>query len=179
VAQKLRRFTSPELWTILMTLLGIYTIIHVIISLIGILSGAVVLLGLLGNQRLAGWTKVFLWTTVLTSVTGFFFPAPKVLPSHITGIISLALLALAIYARYPRQMAGAWRKVYVITGMLAFYLNVFVLIVQSFLKIPALTALAPTQNEPPFQITQLVVLVIFLFLIVLAAIRFKGEPGKA
>lgn len=160
-------------------ILTIYTIIHVIISLIGILSGTVVLLGLLGNQRLAGWTKLFLWTTVLTSVTGFFFPAHKILPSHITGIISLVLLAVAIYARCPKQMAGARRKVYVVTAMLAFYLNVFVLIVQSFLKIPALKALAPTQTESPFKITQLAVLVIFLVLIVMAAIRFKGDSSKA
>jgi hypothetical protein len=156
-------------------MLAAYTLLHVIISLIGIVSGFVVLFGLLGNKRLDCCTKTFLISTVLTSVTGFFFPVHHFMPSHGVGIISLVLLAVAIYARYARGLNGGWRKTYVITAVMSFYLNFFVLIVQSFLKIPALHSLAPTQTEPPFKITQLIALVIFIILTVLAAIRFKKD----
>jgi len=157
-------------------ILNIYTLIHVVISLVGIFSGFVVLSGLLAAKRLDGWTSLFLATTVLTSVTGFLFPVHRVLPSHIVGVISLAVLAVAIYARYSRHLAGAWRKTYVFTAVMALYLNVFVAIVQSFLKIPALNELAPTQTEPPFKVTQLIVLVIFVALAIAAAIRFRNAP---
>src|SRR5271168_2761662 len=113
-------------------ILAAYTIVHVIISLVGIFSGLVVLFGLLAGKRLDSWTALFLTTTVATSITGFFFPVHHFMPSHAVGIISLVLLALAIYARYPRQLSGAWRKTYVISAMTALYLNVFVAIVQSF-----------------------------------------------
>ena len=154
-------------------ILAAYTLIHVVISLVGIGTGFVVLGGLLQGQRLDGVTKVFLWTTVLTSVTGFGFPATHVTPGHVIGVISLVLLAIAIVARYRRHLAGAWRPTYVICAMLAQYLNFFVLIVQSFQKVPALHALAPTQSEPPFAVTQLVVLAIFVVLIALAVVRFR------
>jgi hypothetical protein len=160
-------------------ILATYTIVHVIISLVGIFSGFVVLCGLLAGKPLCGWTKLFLVTTVATSVTGFFFPVHHFMPSHAVGIISLVVLAVAIYARYSRHLTGAWREVYVITAMMALYLNVFVAIVQAFLKIPALKAMAPTQTEPPFKLAQLVVLVLFVVLTIVAAIRFRSEPAGA
>jgi hypothetical protein len=135
-----------------------YTLLHVLISLIGIGSGLIVLFGLLTARRLDGLTGVFLATTVLTSVTGFGFPFDHLLPSHKVGIISLVVLAVAIPARYVFHMAGAWRWIYVVGAAMALYLNVFVLVVQAFLKVPSLTALAPTQKEPPFLVAQLVVI---------------------
>jgi hypothetical protein len=154
-----------------------FTLIHVLISLMGILSGLVVLVGLLTAKRSDGWTALFLTTTVLTSVTGFFFPFHGFTPALGTGIVSLAVLAVAIYARYARKLAGAWRKTYVIGALLALYLNVFVLSVQSFQKIPALKGIAPTQTEPPFKITQLLLLVLFVVFTGLAAIQFKDKPA--
>ena len=126
-----------------------YTLIHVIISLIGIGSGLVVVYGMLTGKRLDGWTAVFLTTTVLTSVTGFGFPFKGVTPAINLGVISLVVVAVAVVARYARHLAGAWRKTYVVTAVLALYLDVFVLVVQSFEKIPALKAAAPTQKEAP------------------------------
>jgi hypothetical protein len=154
-----------------------YTIFHVAISLLAILSGFVVLFGLLTNKRLEARTKFFLITTVLTSVTGFFFPVHHFMPSHGVGIISLIFLTLAIYARYARGLAGGWRKTYVITAMISFYLNFFVLIIQSFQKVAALHDLAPTQTEPPFKITQLVTLIIFIILTTLATLRFRKDAA--
>jgi hypothetical protein len=150
------------------------TLTHVALSLVGIGSGVVVVLGLLVAKRLDAWTAVFLVTTVLTSVTGFFFPFHHFLPSHVVGVVSLIVLAVAIVARYVRGLAGAWRRTYVISAVIALYLNCFVLIVQAFLKVPGLTALAPTQSEPPFQVAQLFALVLFVVLGVFAAIRFRG-----
>ena len=109
-----------------------------------------------------GLTALFLTTTTATSVTGYGFPFTHLLPSHVVGAISLAVLTLAIYARYSRKLAGRWRITYVVSAVAALYLNVFVLIVQLFMKVPALRALAPTQSEPPFAIAQLVVLVAFV-----------------
>jgi hypothetical protein len=125
---------------------------HVVLSLIGILSGFVVSFGLLAAKRLDAWTAVFLATTLLTSVTGFLFPLHKYLPSHGVGIVSLIVLALAIPARYVFYLAGRWRRTYAITAAFALYLNVFVLLAQLFAKVPTLKALAPTQSEPPFGI---------------------------
>ena len=156
-----------------------FTLIHVVISLIGILSGFVVLFGMLAGKRFNGWTGVFLATTVATCVTGFGFPFDHLLPSHKVGIISLVVLAVAIFARYRRNLAGAWRKTYVVSALLALYLNVFVLIVQAFLKIPALKNIAPTPNDPPFKLTQLVVLATFIALGIVAAIRFRNEPVRS
>ena len=152
-----------------------FTKLHVVISLIGIVSGLVVMFGLLVGRRLSGWTALFLISTVLTSVTGFFFPFHGVTPAIVVGIISLVLLAVAIVARYARHLAGVWRWIYVVTAMISLYLNVFVLIVQLFQKVPALKALAPTQSEPPFAVTQLLVLALFVVLTVIAAIKFRGE----
>ena len=150
-----------------------YTLIHVVISLIAIAAGFVVLTGLLKNRRLDAWTAIFLVTTIATSVTGFGFPFVRLLPSHIVGAISLVVLAMAVLARYTYQMARGWRTTYVITAVSALYFNVFVLIVQTFQKVPALAALAPTQSEPPFAVTQLIVLVAFLILGYLAVFRFR------
>jgi len=133
---------------------------------------------MLAGKRLDGWTKWFLVTTVLTSVTGFFFPFHGFTPAIGLGIISLLVLAIAIYARYPRQLAGHWRWIYVVGAVISLYFNVFVGIVQSFEKIPALTAMAPTQTEPPFKLTQLVVLALFIVLGIVAAIRFRPAPAS-
>ena len=152
-----------------------FTFVHVLISLVAIASGLIVALGLVGGKRMDGLTALFLTTTVLTSVTGFLFPYHGFTPGIGVGIISMVVLAIAIYARYPKQMAGGWRKTYVVTGMIALYLNVFVLIAQSFGKVPALHALAPTQKEPPFAIAQVTVMLIFIVWTVLAAKRFHSQ----
>ena len=159
-------------------ILHIYTIIHVLISLVGIFTGLIVLFGMLAGKRLDGWTKWFLITTVLTSVTGFFFPFHGFTPAIALGIMSLIVLAVAIFARYPRQLAGSWRWIYVVTAVITLYLNVFVGIVQAFEKIPALKAIAPTQTEPPFKLTQLIVLALFILLGIVTAIRFRPEPAR-
>jgi hypothetical protein len=125
------------------------------------------------NKRLDGWNASFLATTVATSVTGFGFPLTGITPGIILGIISLVVLTAAIYARYPRSLAGIWRKVYVVGAVFSFYLNFVVLIVQSFQKVPALHALAPNQSEAPFLAAQLFSLIVFLILGILAAKRFR------
>ena len=150
-----------------------FTLIHVLLSLAGIGSGFIVVYGFLTGKRLDGWTAIFLATTVLTSLTGFLFPVEHLLPSHVVGVISLVVLAVAILARYALRLAGAWRWIYVVCAMLALYLNSFVAVVQSFLKAPALKALAPTQKEPPFLVAQLAVLVLFIVLGTLAVKKFR------
>jgi hypothetical protein len=159
-------------------ILQIYTIVHVLISLVGIFTGLIVLFGMLARNRLDGWTKWFLIATVLTSVTGFFFPFHGFTPAIALGIMSLFILAIAIFVRCSRQLAGHWRWIYVICAVIAFYFNVFVGIVQSFEKIPALQAMAPTQTEPPFKHIQLVVLALFILLGIVAVIRFRPEPAR-
>jgi hypothetical protein len=155
-----------------------FTLVHVLLSLVGIGSGVVVMFGLLAGEPLDGWTALFLATTVATSVTGFGFPVDHLLPSHKVGIISLVVLAVAILARYALHLAGAWRRIYVICAAVALYLNVFVGVVQAFQKVPALVAMAPKQTEPPFIVTQFVVLALFIVLTVVAAKRFRGEPVR-
>jgi hypothetical protein len=152
-----------------------FTIFHVVVSLVAIGAGLVVLRGLLTAKMLPGWTAFFLLTTAATSVTGFFFPFHGFTPAFGTGIASLVLLALAIYARYAKRLAGGWRTLYVIGAVLALHLNIFVLIVNLFRRIPALSALAPTQAEPTFLITQLIVLGLFIALIVVGLKRFRPE----
>jgi len=155
-----------------------FTFVHVVLSLIGIFAGFIVLFGLFGGKRLEGWTAIFFVTTVATSVTGFLFPFHKFLPSHGVGIVSLVVLIVAILARYALHLAGGWRRTYVVTAMIAQYLNVFVLIAQAFGKVPALKAMAPTQSEPPFLVTQLVVMAIFVVLTIIAARRFRHEAVR-
>ncbi|MGA8388004.1 MAG: hypothetical protein WB769_08750 [Pseudolabrys sp.] len=153
-----------------------FTILHVAISLIGIVSGLIVLFGMLRARRLPGWTALFLATTVLTNVTGFMFPINGLTPAIAVGVISIVILAIALMALYVKHLSGAWRWIYVTTALAALYFNVFVLIVQSFQKVPALQKLAPTQSEPPFSVTQGVVLVAFLVLGTMAARRFRPGP---
>lgn len=149
-----------------------FTIIHVIISLIGILSGLVVLCGLFTANRMNCWTRLFLVTTAATSVTGFFFPFHGVTPAIILGILSLVVLAPTIAGLYAFHLAGSWRWIYVVGAVVALYFNVFVLVVQSFLKVPALHALAPKGSEPPFAVVQGIVLVLFILAGIKAVRRF-------
>jgi hypothetical protein len=155
-----------------------FTFFHVLLSLVGIFSGFVVVLGFIGGKRLDRWTAVFLATTVLTSVTGFLFPVHHFMPSHAVGIISLVVLALAVYALYLRRLAGVWRRVFVITATIAQYLNFFVLIVQLFTKVPALKVLAPTQSELTFKVARLTTLVIFVLLTIVASMKFRDDVTR-
>lgn len=161
--------------------LSTFTTVHVIISLIGIASGIIVMFGLLGSRRMPGMTAIFLLFTILTSATGFLIPpllSETLLPSHMVGILSLVLLAVACFALYLKKLSGAWRSVYVVTAMTSLYLNIFVLVIQAFLKVPALHALAPSvpPSEPPFAILQGIVLVFFVIVIIGAIRRFRPMP---
>ena len=149
-----------------------FTFVHVVLSLMGIFSGFVVVYGLFVGERLDGWTAFFLATTVLTSMTGFLFPFRKFLPSHGDDIVWLIALAVAIIARYAQHLAGAWRRIYVIIAIITLYLNVIAQLLQ---KVPALKAMAPTQSEPPFLVTQLVVMALFVALTIIATIRFRND----
>jgi len=160
-------------------ILQIYTVIHTLISLIAIFTGLIVLFGMIGDERLDGWTKWFLITAVATTITGFFFPFHGFTPAIGLGIISLPFLALTIFARYPKHLAGSWRWIYVIGAVICLYFNLFVAVVQAFEKIPALHAAAPTQTEAPFKFTQLVVLVVSVLLGIVAVVRFHPEPARA
>lgn len=160
-------------------ILQIYTIIHTLLSLVAIFTGVVVVLGMLAGSRLDAWTSWFLATAVATTVIGFFFPFHGMTPGIKLGIISLVVLVLTIFARYPKQLVGAWRWIYVTGAALSLYFNLFVLVVQAFEKVPALNAVAPTQTESPFQLTQLVVLALSVLLGIIAVIRFHPEPARA
>jgi len=144
--------------------LPMFTLIHVFISVVGIIAGLVVLGGLIAGARLGGWTALFLATTTLTSITGFGFPAAAVTPARVVGALSLVVLAICVAARYWMKLAHGWRTAYVVTAVVATYLNVFVLVVQLFAKTPALAQLAPTQQEAPFALTQALVLGLFVWL---------------
>lgn len=155
-----------------------FTLIHVVLSIVGITAGLVVVGGLMAGVRLNGWTGIFFVTTVLTNVTGFGFPFTAILPSHIVGGISLVVLAVAIAARYWRRLAGSWRWIFVVTAVAALYFNVFVLFAQLFAKVPALIALAPTQGAPAFVVTHLIVLALFVVLGGAAVRGFRGERAR-
>jgi hypothetical protein len=159
--------------------LATFTLIHVIISLVGIGSGLIVLFGMFGGKRLDGMTALFLATTVLTSVTGFGFPFAHITPGIILGILSLVVLAITLPARYSFRMAGKWRSIYVITSVIALYFNCFVLVAQSFLKIPTLHALAPKGNEPPFAIAQGVLLLLFIVAGILAVKKLRPADATS
>jgi hypothetical protein len=152
-----------------------FTFVHVLISVVGIVSGLLVMYGLLQGKRMNGGTAIFLTATVLTSVTGFFFPNQHITPGIVLGILSMIVLAVAIPARYVFHMAGSWRSIYVITASVALYFNAFVLVAQLFEKVPALHALAPTGKEPPFGVAQLVLLVAFVVLTIFAVKKFRVE----
>jgi hypothetical protein len=159
--------------------LATFTMIHVIISLIGIVSGIIVMFAMLGSSRLPGLTASFLLSTILTSATGFGFPFTQLLPSHMIGILSLVLLAIACIALYVMKLSGSWRWIYLVTALISLYFNVFVLVIQSFLKIPALTALAPGNppSGPAFAVIQGVVLLFFVLVIIGTVRRFRPMPA--
>jgi len=156
-----------------------YTFFHVLLSLIGIFTGLIALFGMIAGKRLDGWNGIFLLTTALTSITGFFFPFHGLTPAYYVGAVSLVVLAVAIPARYVKHLAGSWRKIYAVTASIALYLNVFVLVAQLFMKVPALHVLAPTGSEPPFLVSQVVVMAVFIVLTIAAAIRFHPETVHA
>jgi hypothetical protein len=158
--------------------LSTFTTVHVVISLIAIVAGIIVMFGMLGSNRMPGLTAIFLLFTILTSVTGFLFPFNGVTPGIIIGVLSLVLLAIACIALYGAKLSGAWRWIYVLTALVSLYLNVFVLAIQSFLKIPALTALAPGNppSGPIFGVVQGVVLVLFVLFTIGAIRRFRPMP---
>jgi hypothetical protein len=155
-----------------------FTVVHTVLSLVGIIAGLVVAGGLVAGARLDGWTGVFLVTTVLTSATGFGFPFVTFLPSHGVGVLSLLVLPFVIYARYGKRLTGSWRGVYVAGAVLTLYLNCFVLVVQLFRRLPALLVAAPTQKEAPFVVTQLLVLVMFVLLGRAAFKRFHPAVAR-
>lgn len=154
----------------------VFTLIHVAISLIAIASGLIVLFGMLASKRLVGWTGLFLFTTILTSVTGFMFPIHGFTPALGTGAVSFVVLAIALLALYGKHLAGAWRWIYVGTAVSALYFNVLVLIVQAFQNVPTLKPLAPTQSEPPFLIAQGAALAITVVLGIVAVVKFHPGP---
>lgn len=156
-----------------------FTLVHVVISLIAIVSGLVVLFGMTVGRRLDALNGIFLTLTVLTSVTGFGFPIHGITPGIVVGILSLIVLAIALFARYGRHLAGGWRRTYVITASIALYFNCFVLVVQLFEKVPAIKALAPTQKEPPFAIAQITLLALFVVLTTIAAKKFREVRAAA
>jgi len=152
-----------------------FTVVHVLISLLGIVSGLVVMYGLLTANRLERWTTLFLVSTAATNITGFLFPFKGVRPGIVIGVLSLILLAVAVIGRYALNLNGAWRPIYIVAASVALYFNVFVFVVQSFEKIPQLRSLAPTQKEPPFEVAQLLVLLIFVIVTGFALKRFRPD----
>ena len=157
-------------------ILTVFTLVHVVLSLVGIGSGFVVLYGLLASRRDDRWTAVFLVTTLATSVTGFLFPFHGFTPADGVGILSMIVLPISMLALYRFRLVGGWRRIYAVTAVSALYLNVFVLIAQMFQKIQSLRALAPTRTEAPFQIAELIVLLLFTALGIRATIKFGNEP---
>jgi hypothetical protein len=158
---------------------GIFTALHVAISLIAIGTGFIVLFGLINGELPSPWNTVFLVTTILTSLTGFAFPNTKVTPGIVLGVLSVIVLAIAVLALYVFRLNGAWRRTYVISAMIALYFNVFVLIAQTFEHVPAFHALAPTGTETPFKVAQTLLLILFAFLITKAAKAFHNTPVPA
>jgi hypothetical protein len=151
------------------------TLFHTVISIVAIAAGLVVVGGLIAGVRIDGWTGIFLVTTAVTSITGFFFPFGKLLASHWIGIISLLILPFVIAARYWKHLRGGWRGIYVVGTVLVLYLNFFILLVQLFRRIPALLVAAPRQTEPPFVLTQLLMLALFAWLGFAAFRRFRPQ----
>ena len=156
-----------------------FTLIHTALSLIGIVAGLVALFGLFRSNPLNSWTLIFIVTTAATTLTGFLFPFHGFTPAIGTGIVSSLVLAVTILARYAFNMVGAWRWIYVVGAVVSLYLNCFVLVVQGFLKVPALHALAPQGNEPVFALTQGLVLVLFVIAGFIAVRRFHPGSGTA
>jgi hypothetical protein len=155
-----------------------FVLFHTAISLIAILTGLVVVRGLIRNEPLNGWTLWFVITTVATTLTGFLFPFHGFTPAIGTGIVSTLVLAAMIPARYSFHLAGPWRRVYVIGAVISLWLNCFVLVVQAFQKVPALNALAPQGKEPPFLIAQVIVLALAVVSGFLAVRRFHAAAAQ-
>jgi hypothetical protein len=153
--------------------LAAFTQFHVVLSLVGIAAGILVVVGMWKSERMPYTTALFLATTILTSVTGFMFPFVKVGPPHVFGVISLVLLTFTLLALYRYRLAGRWRWIYVTTAIFALFLNSLVGVVQAFLKIPSVHALAPQGNEPPLLVAQVLLLVIFVVAGVMAVRRFR------
>ena len=156
---------------------GAFTLLHVAISLIAIGSGLIAVGGMFASRRLPVTTALFLLTTILTSVGGFFFPIHGFTPGLGVGGVSCVTLAIALFAYYGKRLAGGWRWIYVITAIASLYFNVFVLIAQSFVKVAALAALAPTQSDPPFVVTQAAVLAIFALIGIVALVTFRPNTA--
>jgi hypothetical protein len=157
--------------------IGAFTLLHVVITLVAIGSGLIVVGGMFASDRLPVTTALFLLTTALTSLTGFLFPIHGLTPALSVGILACVILAVALFALYKEHLVGAWRWIFAITAVASLYLNVFVLVVQSFVKVAAFNALAPTQTEPPFALTQALVLAIFILIAIIAAVKFR--PGTS
>ena len=153
-------------------MLLVLTVFHTFVSLIGIVAGFVAVLVLARGVYAERWNLTFLVTTILTSASGFLFPLVKLLPSHIVGIASLVVLAIAVLARYAFKLGGGWRPTYAVTATTALWFNIFVLVAQLFQKVPFLKASAPTQTEPPFAIAQVCMLVVCV-LLGIGAVRGK------
>jgi hypothetical protein len=156
-----------------------FTLLHVIISVIAIVSGFIVLGAMYANKYLSGWTALFLLTTALTSITGFFFPNTKITPGQVFGALTLIVMVPTLIGLYGFHLRGVWRWIYTGGAVIILFLNVFVAVAQTFAKVPVLQALAPTQSEPPFLISELVVLVIFGLLGIVALIKFHPERQLA
>jgi hypothetical protein len=156
-----------------------FTLFHVVVSLIAIVTGIIVAVTMLGSKTINGWTAIFLATTALTSITGFLFPRNQVLPAHIVGAVSLLVLVIAIAALYGYRLARSWRWIYVVSALVALYLNVFVLVAQAFLKVAILNALAPTQSDPAFIVAQLIVLALFVALGIRTVRGFHPEANAS
>ena len=154
-----------------------FTLLHVALSVVGLIAGFVIVGGLMAGRHYGGWAATFLVTTFLTNLTGFGFPFAKLQPSHVLGILSLILIPVVIFALYGKHLEGGWRRTYVIGSVVALYFNAFVLVAQLFHRIPALIVLAPQQKEPPFQLAQLLLLVCFIVLGREAWRGFKVEAG--
>ena len=157
--------------------IGAFTLLHVVITLVAIGSGLIVVGGMFASHRLPSTTALFLLTTALTSLTGFLFPIHGLTPALSVGILACVILVVALFALYKEHLVGAWRWIFAITAVASLYLNVFVLVVQSFVKVAAFNALAPTQTEPPFALTQALVLAIFILIAIIAAVKFR--PGTS
>ena len=154
-----------------------FTLLHVVISVIAIFSGFIVLGAMYANKYLPAWTGLFLLTTALTSITGFFFPNAKITPGQVFGAVTLIVMVPTLIGLYGFHLRGAWRWIYTGGAVIILFLNCFVLIAQTFVKVPVLHDLAPTQSEPPFLISELVVLAVFVVLGILALVKF--HPGRA
>jgi hypothetical protein len=161
--------------------LPVFTLIHVVISVIGIISGLVAVGGLIAGVRLRGWIALFLSTTVLTSVSGFGFAFTALLPSHVVGLISLVVLAIALFALYVKRLAGGWRTAFTVTTVVALWANTFVLMAQLMQKVPAIATIAPGPNAPAFGVTQGLVVLLFVVIgwIALKGFRIERREGFA